>query len=248
MIDKKVRYIYGIHAVSNIINSDHNKIKKIYLKKNYTSKNLTNLFAEAVDVGLYIEEVNLDKLSMLCESNKHQGVVCEIEDIDLSFFNLDNYLLTTKKPFILILDQIKDPNNLGACIRTANAVGCNLIIKRKSNSSPISPAVHKASCGGTSGINIYESNDLNGIVKKLKKHNITVIGTDHRAKSSYQEMSRLEEYTGVCVVMGSEDVGISRGLKNSCDIMCSIPIHGSVACLNISVACGVILYEVAKYR
>ena len=78
MIDKKVRYIYGIHAVFNIINSDHNKIKKIYLKKNYTSKNLTNLFAEAVDVGLYIEEVNPDKLSMLCESNKHQGVVCEI--------------------------------------------------------------------------------------------------------------------------------------------------------------------------
>ena len=92
MIDKKVRYIYGIHAVSNIINSDHNKIIKIYLKKNYTSKNLTNLFTEAIDAGLYIEEVDVDKLSMLCESNKHQGVVCEIEDIDLSFFNLDNYV------------------------------------------------------------------------------------------------------------------------------------------------------------
>ena len=247
MIDKEVRYIYGIHAVFNIINSDHNKIKKIYLKKNFTSKNLANLFAEAINAGLYIEEVDADKLSMLCESNKHQGVVCEIEDIDLSFFNLDNYLLTTKNPFILILDQIKDPNNLGACIRTANAVGCNLIIKRKSNSSPISPAVHKASCGGTSGINIYESNDLNGILKKLKKHNITIIGTDHKARSSFRGISQLE-YTGVCVVMGSEDLGISRGLKNSCDIIYSIPIHGSVACLNISVACGVILYEVAKYR
>ena len=247
MIDKEVRYIYGIHAVFNIINSDHNKIKKIYLKKNYTSKNLANLFAEALDAGLYIEEVNTDKLSILCESSKHQGVVCEMEDINLSFFNLDNYLSLTKKPFILILDQIKDPNNLGACIRTANAVGCSLIVKRKSNSSPISPSVHKASCGGTSGINIYESNDLNGILKKLKKHNITVIGTDHRAKCNYQEISQLE-YNGVCVVMGSEDVGMSRGLKNSCDIMYSIPIQGSVDCLNISVACGVILYEVAKYR
>ena len=247
MIDKEVRYIYGIHAVFNIINSDHNKIKKIYLKKNYTSKNLANLFAEALDAGLYIEEVNTDKLSILCESNKHQGVVCEMDDVDLSFFDLDNYLSLTKKPFILILDQIKDPNNLGACIRTANAVGCSLIVKRKSNSSPISSSVHKASCGGTSGINIYESNDLNGILKKLKKHNITIIGTDHRAKCNYQEISQLE-YNGVCVVMGSEDVGMSRGLKNSCDIMYSIPIQGSVACLNISVACGVILYEVAKYR
>ena len=120
---------------------------------------------------------------------------------------MDNFLLTIKKPFILILDQIKDPNNLGACIRTANAVGCSLIVKRKSNSSPISPSVHKASCGGTSGINIYESNDLNGILKKLKKHNITIIGTDHRAKCNYQEISQLE-YNGVCVVMGSEDVGM----------------------------------------
>ena len=247
MISKEVRYIYGIHAVSHIINSDQNKIKKIYVKKNYTSKNLANLFAEALDAGLYIEEVNTDKLSILCESNKHQGVVCEMEDINLSFFNLDNYLSLTKKPFILILDQIKDPNNLGACIRTANAVGCSLIVKRKSNSSPISPSVHKASCGGTSGINIYESNDLSGILKKLKKHNITIIGTDHRAKYNYQEINQLE-YNGVCVVMGSEDVGMSRGLKNSCDIMYSIPIQGSVACLNISVACGIILYEVAKYR
>ena len=247
MIDKEVRYIYGIHAVFNIINSDHNKIKKIYLKKNFTSKNLANLFAEAINAGLYIEEVNTDKLSILCDTNKHQGVVCEMEDIDLSFFDLDNYLSITKKPFILILDQIKDPNNLGACIRTANAVGCSLIVKRKSNSAPISPSVHKASCGGTSGINIYETNDLNGILKKLKKHNITIIGTDHRAECNYQEISQLE-YNGVCVVMGSEDVGMSRGIKNSCDIIYSIPILGSVACLNISVACGVILYEVAKNR
>ena len=95
---------------------------------------------------------------------------------------------------------------------------------------------------------MYKRQDLNGILKKLKKHNLTIIGTDHRAKSSYREISKLVEHTGVCVVMGSEDVGISRSLKNSCDIMCSIPIHGSVACLNISVACGVVLYEVAKYR
>lgn len=247
MIDKKVRYIYGIHAISNIIASDHNKIKKIFFKKKYSSKNLISLFNKAIEHGLYVEEADQDKLTLLSESNRHQGVVCEIEDTNLSYFNLDNYLSMTKKPFILILDQIKDPNNLGACIRTANAVGCNLIIKRKSNSSPISPAVHKASCGGTSGVNIYESNDLNGIIKKLKKNNVFIIGTDHKAKNDYQQID-CKEYTGLGVVMGSEDVGISRGLKNACDIMYSIPIYGSVDCLNISVACGIMLYEVAKYR
>ena len=168
MRNKLTRFIFGIHAISNIIDSDEKKIKKIYFKKKINSKNLSLLYRKALESGLLTEEVDTDKLTLLCDTPKHQGVVCEIDDIDLSVFDLDNFLIFNKTPFILILDQIQDPGNLGACIRTANAVGCDLIIKRKSNSSPVSPAVHKASCGGTSGLYIYESNDLNGIIKKLK--------------------------------------------------------------------------------
>jgi 23S rRNA (guanosine2251-2'-O)-methyltransferase len=241
------RYIYGIHAISNIINSDEKRIKKIYFKKGASSKNLLLLYQKAINSSLYTEEVSIDKLTLLSETSKHQGVVCEIEDVNLSVFNLGNFLNLNKKPFILILDQIKDPGNLGACIRTANAVGCDLIIKRKSNSAPISPAVHKASCGGTSGLYIYESNDLCGIVKKLKQHNIKILGTDHKARSDYRKIRVLAD-EGVCVIMGSEDVGISRSLRTSCDDLFSIPVTGSVDCLNISVACGIVLYEVAKYR
>ncbi len=247
MVDKNTRYIYGIHAISNIINSDKERIKKIFFKKDSSSKNLSTLYKKALQFGLYTEEAQIDQLTLLCNSNKHQGVVCEIDENNLSNFNLDNYLNITKKPFILMLDQIKDPNNLGACIRSANAVGCDLVIKRKSNSSPISPAVHKASCGGTSGIDIYESNDLNGIIKKIKRNNIYVIGTDHKAKNDYRKVDKLN-YSGICVIMGAEDLGMSRALKNSCDVLCSIPVYGSVDCLNISVACGIILYEMAKYR
>ena len=247
MRNKVTRFIFGIHAISNIINSDEKKIKKIYFKKNINSKNLSSLYGKALESGLSTEEVETDKLTLLCDTQKHQGVVCEIDDADLSTFDLDNFLILNKTPFILILDQIQDPGNLGACIRTANAVGCDLIIKRKSNSSPISPAVHKASCGGTSGLYIYESNDLNGIVKKLKKNNIKVFGTDHRATKDYRKISTYN-CDAVCLIMGSEDIGISRALKNSCDELFSIPINGTVECLNISVACGVILYETAKYR
>ncbi len=184
---------------------------------------------------------------MLCESKRHQGIACEITDSDLSAFNLDNFLNINKNPFILMLDQIKDPHNLGACIRSANAAGCDLVIKRKSNSSPISPAVHKASCGGTTGISIYETNDLNGIIKKLRSNNIYIIGTDHKALASYRELEQTS-HAGVCIIMGSEDAGMSRALKTRCDIMCSIPINGTVDCLNISVACGIMLYEAAKNR
>ena len=247
MRNKVTRFIFGIHAISNIIDSDEKKIKKIYFKKKINSKNLSLLYGKALESGLMTEEVDTDKLTLLCDTPKHQGVVCEIDDIDLSVFDLDNFLICNKTPFILILDQIQDPGNLGACIRTANAVGCDLIIKRKSNSSPVSPAVHKASCGGTSGLYIYESNDLNRIVKKLKNNNVRVFGTDHRASKDYRKISTYN-CEAVCLVMGSEDTGISRSLKSSCDELFSIPINGTVDCLNISVACGVILYETAKYR
>jgi 23S rRNA (guanosine2251-2'-O)-methyltransferase len=247
MSEPLTRYIYGIHAISKIINSDKKRIKKIYFKKNTTSKNLHLLQQKALECSLFIEETTIDQLTLLSQTSKHQGVVCELEDINLSVFDLQNFINLHTKPFILILDQIKDPGNLGACIRTANAVGCDLIIKRKSNSAPISPAVHKASCGGTSGIYIYESNDLNGIVKKLKNNNIKIFGTDHKARSNYRDINKIK-YDGVCVIMGAEDVGISRSLKNTCDDLFSIPIEGSVECLNISVACGIMLYEVAKYR
>jgi 23S rRNA (guanosine2251-2'-O)-methyltransferase len=247
MSEPLTRYIYGIHAISKIINSDKKRIIKIYFKKNTTSKNLHLLQQKALECSLFIEETTIDQLTLLSQTSKHQGVVCELEDINLSVFDLQNFINLHTKPFILILDQIKDPGNLGACIRTANAVGCDLIIKRKSNSAPISPAVHKASCGGTSGIYIYESNDLNGIVKKLKNNNIKIFGTDHKARSNYRDINKIK-YDGVCVIMGAEDVGISRSLKNTCDDLFSIPIEGSVECLNISVACGIMLYEVAKYR
>ena len=248
MNNTKTKYIYGIHTISNIINSDASVIKKIYFKKNPLSKNLSNLFQQALDASIHTEEADLDKLTLLCESRKHQGVVCQLDENKLSGFNIGNYLALTEKPFILMLDQIKDPNNLGACIRTANAVGCDLVIKRKSNSAPMSPAVHKSSCGGTSGISIYESNDLNGIIKKLKRNNIMIIGTDHRGKSDYKEIKKIKYEEGICVIMGAEDTGISRALKDSCDEMFSIPVFGNVECLNISVASGIMLYEVAKYR
>ena len=91
------------------------------------------------------------------------------------------------------------------------------------------------------------SRGLEESFKKLKRNNIMIVGTDHRGRSDYQEIKKFK-YEGICVIMGAEDTGISRALKDSCDEMFSIPVFGNVECLNISVASGVMLYEVAKYR
>lgn len=248
MDDLKEKYVYGIHTVSSLIESDPNIINKIYFKKKFVSnKNLKNIETAALQNSLLIEEADADKLSLMAGSSKHQGVVCLLSSVNTSSFDLKSFLQITDNPFILMLDSIKDPGNLGACIRTANAVGCQLIIKRKSNSCPINSAVHKASSGGSSNIHIFETNNLSKIVKTLKQYNVEIIGTDHRSKYSYTSLECIQSH-GVCVIMGSEDKGISSALKSQCNQLVSIPIYGSVECLNISVACAVMLYEVVKYR
>ena len=152
------KYVYGIHSVTSVIKSDNESIIKVYFKKQANSKNLKILQNLALENSLLIEEIDTDKLTLMSGSTKHQGVVCQLSIDNLSSFNLNTFLQLAENPLILILDSIKDPGNLGACIRTANAAGCQLVIKRKSNSSPITAAVHKSSCGGTSNIYIYETN------------------------------------------------------------------------------------------
>jgi len=238
------KYIYGIHTCNAQLKLDAKSIYKIYLKKPPHNKQLQNIIINCEDKG--IQTINLDKdnLTTMCLSSKHQGIVMELVDNNLSAFNLDLYLQTEQNPFIAIFDSIQDPRNLGSCIRSANAAGVNLLIKKKSNSCDISPLVHKTASGGLQGLSLLETNNISSIIKKLKNNNIRIIGTaDSGSKSIYD----LEVLTaGVAVIIGAEGEGVSKSLLESCDDVCSIPIYGSVECLNVSVATGITLYHLKK--
>ena len=220
------KYIYGIHTCSAQLKLDAKSIYKIYLKKPPYNKQLQNIIITCEDKG--IQTINLDKdnLTTMCLSSKHQGIVMELVDNNLSGFNLDLYLQTEQNPFIAIFDSIQDPRNLGSCIRSANAAGVNLLIKKKSNSCDISPLVHKTASGGLQGLSLLETNNISSIIKKLKNNNIRIIGT---ADSSSKSIYDLEVPTaGVAVIIGAEGEGVSKSLLESCDDVCAIPIYLSL--------------------
>ena len=239
-----VNLIYGIHTCNAQLKLNPGNIKKIYLKKAPVNNQISKIAKQAENFNILIEEAEKDFLTTLCLSSKHQGVVCELNNKLLSSFDIDLYLQTEKKPFIVIFDSIQDPRNLGSCIRSSNAAGVSLIIKRKSNSCEISPLVHKTASGGLQGLSLLETNNLAMIIKKLKTNNIRVIGTADSSESTIYEMEPCD--TGVAVILGSEGVGISKSLLELCDDICKIPIYGSVECLNVAVATGITLYQIRK--
>ncbi len=235
-------FIYGIHTCLSQIRANPRDIKKIYIKKPPLNKNLQNISKLALKNNLQILQHNNTSLDSLILSNKHQGIIMEITKLSKGRrFSLDYYIQTKSTPLILIIDSIQDPRNLGSCIRTANAAGVSLIIKRKSNSCSITPLVAKASSGGMQNLDIYETNEIVQIIKKLKANNISIIGTDDSSKKDIFSVS--PSNSGVAIIVGSEGEGIRKSLRNECDLICKIPLYGSVDCLNVAVATGIALFH-----
>ena len=208
------------------------------------NNHLKTIFDKCESLGLDMMELERDRLTSLCLSSKHQGIVIELSSKLSSGFNLDLYLQTEKNPFIVIFDSLQDPRNLGSCIRTSNAAGASLIIKKKSNSCEISPLVHKTASGGLQGLSLLETNNVLSVIKKLKNNNIRIIGTSDAGSKSIYDLQQI--MSGVAVIIGAEGECVSRSLLESCDDVCSIPIYGSVECLNVAVATGITLYQIKK--
>ena len=241
---ENLNLIYGVHTCNAQLKLSPQNIKKIYLKKPPINNQISKISEGAKNLDINIEVVEKDFLTTLCFSSKHQGVVFELHDKLLSNFDIDLYLQTEKNPFIVIFDSIQDPRNLGSCIRSSNAAGVSLIIKRKSNSCEISPLVHKTASGGLQGLSLLETNNLSTVIKKLKSNNVRVIGTADNSDMTIYDVKECS--TGIAVILGSEGEGISRSLLDLCDDICKIPIYGSVECLNVAVATGIALYQIKK--
>lgn len=243
-MNETCQYIYGIHTCNAQLKLDSNSITKVYFKKPPYNSHLQKIFETCKSLGFNMMELERDRLTSICLSSKHQGIVMELSNKLSSGFNLDLYLQTEKNPFIVIFDSLQDPRNLGSCIRSANAAGVSLIIKKKSNSCEISPLVHKTASGGLQGVSLLETNNILSVIKKLKYNNIRIIGTSDAGSKLIYDLQVIK--TGVAVIIGAEGEGVSRSLLESCDDVCSIPIYGSVECLNVAVATGITLYQIKK--
>lgn len=236
--------IAGRNAVMELLKSSKD-INKIFVEKGEKHGSINEIIARAKEARIVTVEVEKSKLNMMAEN--HQGVVavvppfnyCEIEDI------LDLAKERGEDPFILVLDGIEDPHNLGSIIRTAETAGVHGIIIPKRRTVSVNATVAKTSAGATAYVKVARVNNINDSIRKLKDAGLWVIGTDGEAKTEYYN----QDLKGpIAIIIGSEGFGMSKLVKENADILIKIPMKGQINSLNASVSAGIVMYEVVKQR
>ena len=222
-------------------------INKIFVSDGEKHGSINKIIALAKEKKVIINEVSKAKLNQMSQTENNQGVIaivppfnyCEIEDI------LDLAKKRDEKPFILILDGIEDPHNLGSIIRTAETAGVHGIIIPKRRAANVNSTVAKVSAGAVEYMKIARVNNINDAINTLKENDVWICGTDMDTDKYYYD----EDFTGgIGIVIGSEGYGISRLVKENCDFLVKIPMKGKITSLNASVSAGIIIYEAVKQR
>ena len=236
--------IVGRNAVLELLKSGKD-INKIYIARGERQGSIKEIIAKAKENKVVLVEVDEDKLNNMAKNN--QGVVatvppfdyCEVEDI-LEYAKSKN-----EDPFILILECMEDPHNLGSIIRTAETAGVHGIIIPKRRSVQVNSTVVKVSTGATSYVKIARVNNINDTIAKLKKNGLWVIGADGNADTIYYN----QDLRGpIAIIIGSEGFGMTKLVKENADILVKIPMRGKITSLNASVSTGIIIYEAVKQR
>lgn len=238
--------IEGRNSVLELLESGKD-INKIYIAKGEKHGSINKIIAKAKENKVVIVEIEKEKLNKMAQTNNPQGVIAIVPPFD--YASVDDILNEAKskneKAFILILDGIEDPHNLGSIIRTAETAGVHGIIIPKRRSAQVNSTVNKTSAGATNFMKIARVNNINETIEYLKNNDIWIYGTDGEAKEMYYD----EDMTGnIAIVIGSEGFGMSRLVKENCDFLLKIPMKGKITSLNASVSAGIIMYEVVKQR
>ena len=234
--------IYGKNAVMEALNSDK-EIDTVFIQKGASAG---GIISAAKRRGIVIKDVSDEKLTALCGTAKHGGAAAEL--CACEYASLEDILAVSERkglpPFIIIADEIADPHNLGAVIRTAEAAGADGVIIPKRRSASLNATVFKTSAGAAAWIKVARVSNLVDTIKTLKKHNIWVYGME----ADGTPYDKTDFSGGVAIVVGSEGFGLGRLVRESCDAVVSLPMNGKVNSLNASVSAGILMYEVVKHR
>lgn len=238
--------IEGRNSVLELLESGKD-INKIYIAKGERHGSINKIISEAKKNKVVITEIEKTKLYKMSQTENCQGVIAIVPPFD--YCDVDDILNEAKqkneKAFIIILDGIEDPHNLGSIIRTAETAGVHGIIIPKRRSALVNSTVNKTSAGATNFMKIARVNNLNETIEYLKEHDIWIYGTDMNTDKFYYD----EDLTGnVAIVIGSEGFGMSRLVKEKCDFLVKIPMKGKITSLNASVSAGIVMYERVRQK
>ncbi len=235
--------IYGRNAVTEALLSGKT-VDTVYIQKN--AKGLGKIISLAKDSGAVVKDANDDKLNQLSEGGKHGGVAAVLAAAE--YATVEDLLKVAEEkgepPFLIIADEIQDPHNLGALIRTAEAAGAHGIIIPKRRSAGLTSTVYKTSAGAVNWLKVARVSNLVETINDLKKKNIWVYG----AEADGQPFHKADLSGAVALVIGSEGFGLGRLVRESCDMILSIDMYGKVNSLNASVSGGILMYEVVRHR
>ncbi len=238
--------IEGRNAVTEALRSGA-AIDKIYLAKGETDRTLGRIAAEAKKAGIVVVEVDRRKLDTMSTTHSHQGVIAvaavreyaTVEDI------LRAAADKGEKPLLVVCDEISDPHNLGAIIRTAECAGAHGVIIPKRRSAGLTAVVAKTSAGAVSYMPVARVPNIPALLKDLQKQGVWVFGT---AAEGTTTLYNADLKGAAAIVIGSEGDGMSRLVRENCDFLVSIPMKGSISSLNASAAAAILLYEAVRQR
>ena len=238
--------IEGRNAVTEALRAGRT-IDKIYIAKGEVDKTLGHIASKARDMGVVVVEADRRKLDSMSVTHAHQGVIALAAVREYS--SIDDILRLAEErsetPFVIVCDEISDPHNLGAIIRTAECVGAHGIIIPKRRSAGLTSIVGKTSAGAAEHMAVARVANLPAAIKELKARGLWVYGT---AAGAENDMWTTDLKGPVCLVIGSEGDGMGRLVTENCDFLVSIPMHGKVNSLNASAAAAILMYEVLRQR
>ncbi len=239
-------FIFGWHAVEAVLKREPERLQQVWIQTGRQDRRVQSVTESLTQLGVQWQIVHRKELDKRV-SGVHQGVIARVSESrewtedDL----LQKLASQSEPPFLLILDGVTDPHNLGACLRTADAVGVQAVIVPKDKSASLNPTVRKVACGAAETVPLVRVTNLARTMRSLQDEGVWFIGTAGEADSSLYQA----DFKGpVALVMGAEGKGMRRLTREHCDLLINIPMVGDVESLNVSVATGVCLYEALRQR
>jgi 23S rRNA (guanosine2251-2'-O)-methyltransferase len=239
--------VYGLHAVRAVLRQGELQVSRAWAQDSRHDPKLETLIGELQAQGVRVERVPRRELDRLAPDARHQGILLELHaGAAVTEQDLESFLTALKPPvLLLVLDGVTDPHNLGACLRSADAAGVQAVILPKDKSAGITPVVRKVACGAAESLPIFTVTNLARTLRTLQGAGIWIYGA---AGEADQTLYDIDFKGNVALVLGAEGGGMRRLTREHCDGLVKIPMAGTVESLNVSVATGVLLYEVVRQR
>ena len=239
--------IYGLHAVQAALDVAVTRIKEIWLAVDRQDERAQHIIQAAAQQGVVVHQVERDTVDKIAPTVQHQGCAARCRPLESWDEKALFDLLATldEAPFLLILDGVQDPHNLGACLRTAEAAGVHAVIAPRDRASGLTATAIKISSGSAERLPFVQVTNLARFMKELQQQGIWLVGT---AGDSQTSVFEAELTGGIALVLGAEGTGIRRLTRENCDQVIYIPMQGQTESLNVSVATGICLFEAFRQR